>query len=64
MRCWADGVEGFLSSSAIGISPEVGVFDAEDSFDGEPMLSPRSRDWVDGDSCGARCDLRLWRSII
>lgn len=53
-----------MSSPAMGISPEVGVFEAEDSFDGELMLSPRSRDWVDGDSCGARCDLRLCRSII
>lgn len=39
----SDGGEGFISSPAMGISPEVGVFDAEDSMEGEDIESPRSR---------------------
>ena len=39
----SDGGEGFTSSPAMGISPEVGVFDAEDSLEGEDNESPRSR---------------------
>lgn len=50
----SDGGEGFMSSPAIGISPEVGVFDADDSLEGEATFSPRSRAWVDGESWGAR----------
>lgn len=46
----SDGGEGFMSSPAMGISPEVGVFKAEDSFEGDTTLSPRSSDWVEGES--------------
>ena len=54
---------GFLSSSTIGIMPEVGVLvtveaEAGVSF-GDGIDSPRSRASVAGESCGARCDLRL-----
>ena len=54
---------GFLSSSTIGIMPDVGVFVTVEAEAGVPfgdgIDSPRSRASVEGESCGARCDLRL-----
>ena len=53
VRCTAgtseDG-DGPMSSPLIGISPEVGVFEAKESLEGDIILSPRSRACVDGDS--------------
>lgn len=54
------------SSLAIGISADVGV---RESLDGEEVdvVEPdpfRKRALVDGESCGARWDLRLCRSNI
>ena len=64
---WAAGCStwliSFLSSSTMGIIPDVGVFVAVEaeagvSF-GDGIDSPRSKASVEGESCGARCDLRL-----
>ena len=64
---WAAGCStwdtSFLSSSTIGIMPDVGVFvtvEAETGVSfGDGIDSPRSKASVAGESCGARCDLRL-----
>ena len=60
---------GFAPSSTKVIMPDVGVLvvnvEAEAGVSlGDGIDSPRSRASVEGESCGARCDLRLWRSII
>ena len=47
----------------MGISPDTGV-GSRDEDDLIDRSSPRSRDLVDGDNCGARCDLRLCLSIM
>lgn len=58
------GDKALPSSLAIGISADVGV---RESLDGEEVdvVEPdpsRKRALVDGESCGARWDLRLCRS--
>lgn len=55
-----------MSSPAMGISAEVGVLE---SLEGEEVevveLEPsRRRACVEGESWGARWDLRLWRSSM
>ena len=61
---------GLVSSSAIGMTPLVGVFvavegaEGVESFEGDDWDSPRRSACVEGESLGARCDLRLCFSII
>lgn len=52
----SDAGDDFMSSPAMGISPEVGVFElAEASWLGELELAEsRRRALVAGESCGAR----------
>ena len=52
-----------LISPPMGISPDVGVLGPNVSLD-DAESSPFSRARVDGDGCGARCDLRFFLSII
>ena len=55
------GGDALISSLPMGISADVGVLESlegedVDVVDPEPS---RRRAFVDGESCGARCDLRL-----
>lgn len=43
----------------MGMSPDVGVRE-----DGEPLSTIWRKLLVAGESWGARCDFRLWRSIM
>lgn len=52
-----------FEAAEMGISPTVVVKSRNDELL-EDLSSPRSNDLVAGESCGARCDFRLCRSIM